>query len=129
MIIIIIINRKKRKRRKKKKERKKERNTTACHWDSTLKRTSLYLIYPQKCHSCTLRYILVLLGTNVHLYEYKLQRCFIRVLLFTYFTLYFVYVVCTVYMAHSNGYLHIHILLYSVLFYYTVHVSGIKYKK
>ncbi len=86
----------KRKKERRKKERKKEGNTTACHWDSTLKRTSLYLIYPQKCHSCTLRYILVLLGTNVHLYEYKLQRCFIRVLLFTYFTLYFVYVVCTV---------------------------------
>ncbi len=28
------------------------------------------------------------------------------------------------YMAHSNGY--IHILLYSVLFHYSVHVSGIK---
>ncbi len=50
----------------------------------------------------------------------------IRVLLFTYFTLYFVYVVCTVHGTH-NGY--IHMLLYSVLFYYTVHVSGIKFKK
>ncbi len=50
---------------------------------------------------------------------------FIRVLLFRYFKMYFVYVVCTVHGTH-NGY--IHILLYSVLFYYTVHVSGIKYK-
>ncbi len=41
----------------------------------TLKRISLNFIYPKKFHSCTLRYILVLLGTNVHLYEYKLQRC------------------------------------------------------
>ncbi len=44
---------------------------------------------------------------------------FISVLLFTYCMLY------VQYMAH-NGY--IHILLYSVLFYYTGHVSGIKYK-
>ncbi len=29
----------------------------------------------QKVHSCSLRYILVLKGTNVHLFEYKLQRC------------------------------------------------------
>ncbi len=36
----------------------------------------------------------------------------IRVLLFTYFKMYCVYVQ---YMAHSNVYLHIHILLYSVL--------------
>ncbi len=48
----------------------------------------------------------------------------IGVLLFTYFTLYFVR---TAHGTH-NGYLHIHILLYSVLFYYTVHFSGIKYK-
>ncbi len=32
------------------------------------------------------------------------------------------------YMAHSNGYLHIHILLYSVLFYYTVHVQELNKK-
>ncbi len=38
-------------------------------------------------------------------------------------------ILCMLYvqhMTHINGY--IHILLYSVLFYYTVHVSGIKYK-
>ncbi len=48
---------------------------------------------------------------------------FIRVLLFTYFTLYLC-MLYVQYMTHINGY--IHILLYSVLFYYTVHLSGIK---
>ncbi len=56
----------------------------------------------------------------MHLYEYKLQRCFYKGTI-----VYILYVVCTVHGTH-NGY--IHILLYSVLFYYTVHVSGIKYK-
>ncbi len=49
---------------------------------------------------------------------------FIRVILFTYSHCIFVYVVMYSTMAHSNRY--IHILLYSVLIYYTVHVSGVK---
>ncbi len=56
----------------------------------------------------------------MHLYEYKLKRCPYKSAI-----VYILYVVCTVHGTH-NGY--IHILLYSVLFYYTVHVSGIKYK-
>ncbi len=64
----------------------------------------------------------------MHLLSISYKDVLIRALLFTYFKLYFVYVVCTVHGTH-NGYFHIHILLYSVLFYYTVHVSGIKLKK
>ncbi len=45
----------------------------------------------------TLRYILVLSSTNVHLFEYTSYKdVIIRVLLFTYFKLYFVYIVCIV---------------------------------
>ncbi len=57
----------------------------------------------------------------MHLYEYKLQRCFYKGTIVYIFQN--VFCVCCMY---NNGY--IHILLYSVLFYYTVHVSGIKYK-
>ncbi len=59
----------------------------------TLKRTSLYLIYPKKFHSCTYWYSKVLMCTFLSI-SYK--DVLIRVLLFTYFTLYFVYVVCPV---------------------------------
>ncbi len=59
----------------------------------TLNRTSLYLIYPKKFHSCTDWYSKVLMCTFLSIsYKYVL----IRVLLFTYFKLNFVYVVCTV---------------------------------
>ncbi len=45
----------------------------------------------------TLRYILVLSSTNVHLFEYTSYKdVIIRVLLFTYFKLYFVYILCIV---------------------------------
>ncbi len=60
----------------------------------------------------------------MHLFEYKLQRCPYKGTIVYIFKIVFC-VCCIQYMAHSSGYLHIHILL-SVLFYYTVHVSGIK---
>ncbi len=67
ILLYIIIKQKERKR-----EKNKKIKTTACPWD-TLKITSLYLIYPKKL------YIKVHIGTlrctNVHLFEYKLQRC------------------------------------------------------
>ncbi len=58
----------------------------------------------------------------MHLFEYKLPYKGTIVYIFQIIFC----MLCVQYMAH-NGY--IHILLYSVLFYYTVHVSGIKYKK
>ncbi len=58
----------------------------------------------------------------MHLFEYKLQRCPYKGTI-----VYILYVVCTV---HGTQYdICTFILLYSVLIYYTVHVSGIKYKK
>ncbi len=48
----------------------------------------------------------------MHLYEYKLQRCFYKGTIVYIFQ--DVFCVCCMYRAH-NGY--IHILLYSVLFY------------
>ncbi len=68
---------------------KKEGNTTAYHRDSTLKRTSLYLIYSQEVSQL---YILVLMCTFLSI-SYK----DVLVLLFTYFKLYFVY--CNLYIS------------------------------
>ncbi len=70
-------------------EGKKEGNTTACHRDSTIKRTLCTLFTPRS-------FIVVHIGTNVHLFEYTLQRCPYKGTIVYIFTLYFVYVVCTV---------------------------------
>ncbi len=64
-------------------EGKKERNTTACHW----------LVLPLKGHLCTLFAEKKVMCTFLSI-SYK--DVFIRVLLFTYFKLYFVCIVCTV---------------------------------
>ncbi len=60
----------------------------------------------------------------MHLYEYKLQRCFYKGTIVYIFQIVILCMLYVQYMAHINGY--IHILLYFVLFYYTVHVSGVK---
>ncbi len=82
----------------KQKERKKERKKRKIYNSLslagfTLKRTSLNLIYPKKFHSCTYWYSKVLMCTFLSI-NYK--DVLIRVLLFTYFKLYFVYVLCKV---------------------------------
>ncbi len=62
----------------------------------------------------------------MHLYEYTLQISFYKGTIVYIFQIVILCMLYVQYMAHINGYLHIHILLYSVLFYYTVHVSGVK---
>ncbi len=103
---------------------KKERKTTACQWDSALKRTSLYLIYPQKFHSCILNYILVLQGTNVHLFKYKLQLYLYKGTIVYIFQI--VFCVCCMYSTWHTVMDTCTFTYYFILFYYTVHVSGIK---
>ncbi len=62
----------------------------------------------------------------MHLYEYTLQRCFYKGTIVYIFQIVILCMLYVQFTAHINGYLHIHILLYSVLFYYTGHVSGVK---
>ncbi len=98
MILLLYMIIRKKERKKERKKRKKYNSLSLAGF--TLKRTSLNLIYPKKFHSCTLRYILLLHTT----YYIKVLMCtflsisykdvLIRVLLFSYFKVYFV---CAVY--------------------------------
>ncbi len=82
--------------------------------------TSFNLIYPKKFHSCTLRYILVLIlvhiGTNVHLFElqicpYKGTIVYIFLIVFCVFCVYSTWI-----LAHSHTTLFCSVLLYSPCF-------------
>ncbi len=71
----------------------------------------------------------MLLGTNVHLFEYKLQRCLYKGTIVYIFHI--VFCVCCMYstwhtVMDTCTFTFYFIMLCSVLFYDTVHVSGIK---
>ncbi len=89
ILLYMIIKQKERKRERKRKKEIQQLVTGTVH----LKGHLCTLFTEKKFHSCTYWYSKVLMCTFLSI-SYK--DVFIRVLFFTYFKLYFVYVVCTV---------------------------------